>query len=167
MIKDPKSLLTTVPDPSARRLSTHQIGRLGELLVQYELLRYGIDSAPMTTDSGIDRVAYAGTRGQPITIQVKTNLEPKRGGGKGSLAIDWWVSDNCPAQFYAFVDLSTRRIWLLTRPELESAAQQRSGGRFHLYMYTDRASGRLAHFRHGDDLFDRFLFEKRVPALLL
>jgi hypothetical protein len=39
------------------RLTTQRIGRMGELLVQYELLRHGIDSAPMTTDAGIDLVA--------------------------------------------------------------------------------------------------------------
>lgn len=40
-------------------LRTAQIGRCGELLVQYLLLLRGIESAPMTTDSGIDLVAYA------------------------------------------------------------------------------------------------------------
>lgn len=34
-----------------------QIGRCGELLVQYHLLKLGIESAPMTTDSGVDRLA--------------------------------------------------------------------------------------------------------------
>ena len=37
----------------------------------------------MTTDSGIDLVAYASTTAIPHTIQVKTNLKPKPGGGKG------------------------------------------------------------------------------------
>jgi len=41
------------------KLSTAKIGRAGELLVQYRLLLLGIDSAPMTTDAGIDLVAYA------------------------------------------------------------------------------------------------------------
>ena len=76
-----------------RRLTTQQIGRLGELLVQYELLRHGIDSAPMTTDSGIDLVAYSPDKKASFTIQVKANLAPKPSGGKGSAAIDWWVTD--------------------------------------------------------------------------
>lgn len=40
-------------------LKPAQIGRCGELLVQYRLLKFGIESAPLTTDSGIDLVAYA------------------------------------------------------------------------------------------------------------
>jgi len=32
--------------------NTQQVGRCGELLVQYKLLKFGIDSAPMTTDYG-------------------------------------------------------------------------------------------------------------------
>jgi hypothetical protein len=61
---------------------------LGELLVQYELLRHGMDSAPMTTDSGVDLVAYSPDKKTSFTIQVKTNLAPKPSGGKGSAAID-------------------------------------------------------------------------------
>jgi hypothetical protein len=99
---------------------------LGELLVQYELLRCGIDSAPMTTDAGVDLVAYSGVKGLSITLQVKTNMAPKPGGGRGALAVDWWVSEDCPAELYAFADLSSRRIWILTKQELASAAQQRS-----------------------------------------
>ena len=36
---------------------TRHIGKAGELLVQYKLIKYGIDSSPMTTDAGIDLVA--------------------------------------------------------------------------------------------------------------
>ena len=147
------------------RLTTQQIGRLGELLVQYELLRHGIDSAPMTTDAGIDLVAYSGVEGRSFTIQVKTNLTPKPGGGKGAPAIDWWVSEDCPAEFYAFVDLSTRRVWLLTKAELEVSAQQRSGGRLHIYMYTNAELESLSYSRHGDVRFSEFLFENRIGSV--
>lgn len=61
-------------------LTKSQIGRCGELLVQYRLLKLGIESAPMTTDSGVDLVAYAPASGRPATIQVKTNLRAKPGG---------------------------------------------------------------------------------------
>lgn len=93
-----------------RKLATAQIGRLGELLVQYELLSCGIESAPMTTDTGIDLVAYSPNRGHSFTIQVKTPLRPKPSGGKGPPGIDWWVSKDCPAEIYALAELSTRRI---------------------------------------------------------
>jgi hypothetical protein len=119
----------------------------------------------MTTDSGIDLVAYSPDKKRAFTIQVKTNLAPKPGGGKGSAAIDWWVSEDCPAEWFAFADISTRRVWLLTRPELVSAAQQRSNGRLHLYMYTDPDSGALAFERHGAANFSEFLFENRNSLL--
>ena len=81
----------------AEKLSTQQIGKLGELLVQYRLLSLGIDSAPLTIDDGIDLVAYSRDRKSAKTIQVKTNLKPKPGGGKGKPALDWWVPENSPA----------------------------------------------------------------------
>lgn len=147
----------------AVKLSTQQIGKLGELLVQYELLRHGIESAPMTTDSGVDLVAYSTVGGLAVTIQVKTNLKPKPGGGKGALAIDWWVSHDCPAQWYALVELGSRRIWLFTREEIYANAQQKPEGRAHLYMYTE--PGTRAYEENGDRKFEEFLFERRVASL--
>ncbi|MFP5236651.1 MAG: hypothetical protein ACLGSD_12180 [Acidobacteriota bacterium] len=119
----------------------------------------------MTTDAGVDLVAYSGVQGRSFTIQVKNNLAPKPGGGKGAPAIDWWVSEDCPAEFFAFVDLSSRRVWLFTKQELVTAAQLRSGGRMHIYMYTDAGSESLAYARHGDIRFSEFLFENRVSSL--
>jgi len=88
MTNEVDNVLAAVSEPNPPRLTTQQIGRLGELLVQFELLRYGIDSAPMTTDAGVDLVAYAGSKGRSLTIQVKTNLTPKPGGGKGASAVE-------------------------------------------------------------------------------
>lgn len=124
----------------AGALRTAQIGRCGELLVQYRLLLRGIESAPMSTDSGVDLVAYAPFAAQPVTIQVKANHKAKPGGGKGKLALDWWVSEATPAQYVALVDLSSEQVWLFSRDELIACAQQRSSGRLHLYMYTDKTA---------------------------
>jgi hypothetical protein len=148
------------------RLSTQHIGRLGELLLQYELLRYGIDSAALTTDSGIDLVAYSKVKGRPFTIQVKSNLGPKPGGGKGSLALDWWLNEKCPAELIAFAEIASRRIWLFTKEEVARLAQQRSNGRLHLYISVD-ARSKLSYQRHGEDRFSAFLIEKRVVGLFL
>src|SRR5712692_6750692 len=49
-------------------LTKTQIGRCGEMLVQYHLLRAGIESAPMTTDTGVDLVAYLPATKRPFTI---------------------------------------------------------------------------------------------------
>ena len=119
------------------KLSTAQIGRCGELLVQLKLLRLGIDSAALSTDKGVDLVAYSPTTSKAVSIQVKSNLKAKPGGGKGKLALDWWVKCPIPADYVALVDLSSDDVWLLSRDEFDSHAQQRSSGRLHLYMYVD------------------------------
>lgn len=123
-------------DPTPK-LKAAQIGKCGELIVQYQLLLLGIESAHLTTDSGIDLVAYSPRTERPITIQVKTNLQPKRGGGKGKEGLDWWVSDDCPAMLVAFVDLSSRRIWMMSMANVRKLAQQFSNDRHHFYMYVD------------------------------
>ena len=131
-------------------LKTAQIGRCGELLVQYFLLLRGIESAPMSTDSGIDLVAYAPKAQEATTIQVKANLKAKPGGGKGKAHLDWWIEDDSPADLVAFVDLSKHRVWVLKTEELPALAQQHPKGRFHLCMcidptYSPRKTDRLAH----------------------
>ena len=148
------------------RVSTQRIGRCGELLVQYKLLKLGFESAPMTTDSGIDLVVFAPALDRAVTVQVKATNSPKPGGGKGKPALDWWMAEDCPSELAAFVDVSTDCVWLFTRPELAELAQQRSGGRFHLYMYVDdsvRSRGARAVLRSG---FDEHLLESKASKLL-
>lgn len=144
-------------------LTTAQIGRCGELLVQYLLLMRGIESAPMSTDSGIDLVVYASKMSGPMTIQVKANLKPKPSGGKGKSALDWWIPDQSPAQLVALVDLATQRVWLFEAHEIRFLAQQHSKGKHHIYMYTDPTTrpkrvDRLSH----DYEFTKYLLDKCV-----
>lgn len=120
----------------------------------------------MSTDSGVDLVAYSPTLAQPLTIQVKTNLTPKPGGGRGKLALDWWIPESSPASLVALVDLESERVWLFKRDEVAEFAQQRSSGRLHIYMYTDpsartRVAGRLAHAYE----FERFTLSNRAAEL--
>lgn len=144
-------------------LTTAQIGKCGEILVQYRLLLLGIESAPMSTDAGIDLVVYSPKKESTYTIQVKANLKAKPGGGAGKAALDWWVPEKSPAQFVALVDLSSEKVWLFAHFELLSHAQQKSSGRAHIYMYTDesarpRKTDRLSLQRE----FDHFLLSNRV-----
>ena len=46
-------------------LTTAQIGKAGELLVQQQLLLHGIESAILTTDTGIDLVTFLNRPGFP------------------------------------------------------------------------------------------------------
>lgn len=148
------------------KLSTQQIGKLGELLVQYRLLIIGVESAHLTTDAGIDLVAYSQGKKEAITIQVKTNLQPKPGGGKGKLALDWWVPDNSPAELFALVDISEKRIWIFTHDEMKEKAQQQPEGRLHFYIHTDpnikrRKDAPAASLQE----FEGFLLENRIGTL--
>jgi hypothetical protein len=81
-------------------LATAQIGTSGVLL-QYRLLKHGIESAPMTTDAGIDLVVYSPHSRRAVTVQVKTCLPPKPAGGTGKLTLDWWLPDDSPAELIA------------------------------------------------------------------
>jgi hypothetical protein len=147
-------------------LTKAQIGRCGEIYVQFRLLLLEIESAPMTTDTGIDLVAYSSKTLKPHTIQVKTNARPKPGGGKGKTLLDWWLPHQSTAQLIALVDLSENRVWMLRAEEVERVAQQRSSEKFHIYMYTDpthvpKKKDRLAHLHE----FHEFLLENRANAL--
>ena len=146
-------------------LKKSQIGKCGELLVQLRLLMTGIESAHLTTDSGIDLVAYSPRKREPLTIQVKSNLKPKPGGGSGKEALDWWIPDDNPADLAAFTDLSTSRVWLMRQKEVAALAQQHSSGRFHLYMYVDpTAKPRTNNLAHVYE-FEKFLLENRVHEI--
>jgi hypothetical protein len=152
-------------DLMTNKLKTAQIGKCGELLVQYRLLLLGIESSPMSTDSGIDLVVYSPTQKFAHTIQVKTNFKSKPGGGTGKAALDWWIPEDCPADFVALVDLSRESIWLMTVEELSDLAQQRSTGRLHFYMYTDpsakpRKTDRPSH----QWAFEKYRLENKVHA---
>jgi hypothetical protein len=149
------------------KLTTQQIGKLGELLVQYKLLQCGIESAHLTTDAGIDLVAYSSGSQAPQTIQVKTNLKAKPGGGKGALALDWWFPQTSPAQLIALVDIAEERVWLFTHAVAASLAQQMSNGNHHLYMYLDPHTKARSTKRCHVHLFDEFLLEQCIDHIFM
>jgi hypothetical protein len=135
-------------------------------LVQFILLREGIESSPLTTDAGIDLVAFSPRHGVR-TIQVKTNQRPRPAGGSGKLALDWWVPDDCPADLIACVDLEGARVWLFTTGELARLAQQHPSGRHHLYMYVDPTVKLRLGRRAAVTDFDSCLCPQRLRDLLL
>lgn len=124
------------------KLGTQAIGAAGELLVQYQLLKLGIDSARLTTDSGIDLVMYVPGHQSAATIQVKTNVAPKPAGGKGKLLLSWAFPDDSPAQWLACVDMSTDSVWLFPIEQARQRAQQKhTNGTRLLYFYIDESVG--------------------------
>jgi hypothetical protein len=144
-------------------VTTQHIGAAGELLVQYRLLKVGIDSARLTTDAGIDLVVYAPGRAEATTVQVKTNLAPRPAGGKGQLSRGWDFPDACPAQLLALVVLDTDRAWLFTIAEARDLAQQHSPkGSRKLYWLLDPPPGRASGARHEEQM-TQYLLEGRAP----
>ena len=118
------------------KLAEAQIGRRGELLVQSRLLGFGIESAPMTTDSGIDLIALRSVRkgkATPVSIQVKTTAriwEEKDGKRK---CYSWPFPKESPADLIAFVavDEIPERIWLF---EYANERKKSKGGSFDMYI---------------------------------
>ena len=145
-------------------LTKAQIGKCGELLVQYQLLLHGIESAPMSTDTGIDLVAYSDLKDDALTIQVKSNERAKPSGGAGFPALDWWLRDDSPAELVALVDLEYEEVWLFTHSEFAAAAQQHSSGRYHFYMYlSDEVNTKKKALKSQ---FEAFLLKNRIGQLL-
>jgi hypothetical protein len=113
------------------------IGVSGKLLVNSMLLREGIPC--QLGKNGFDLVVTLKRPKRRWTILVTANLRPKKAGGKGKMALDWWVPVGNPADYVACVDLSTLRVWIFKRAEYEKLSQQKAGGKYHLYMYTNKA----------------------------
>lgn len=122
------------------KLQTLEIGSAGELLVQYKLLKCGINSARLTTDSGIDLVMYLPNAKEAHTVQVKAVNGPGPAGGKGKPALGWRFPHSCPAHWLALVDLSTDSAWLLTLDQARAQAQQHHPN-----------DGRLIYWYVGED----------------
>ena len=145
-------------------MNNHQIGRCGELLLQYKLLLLGIESSRMTTGSGIDLVAYSSRNRKAYTVQVKTNENPTPSGENGKLSLGWWVPEDCPTDLVAFVDLASSSVWLFSTGEISKYSQKRYRGRHHFRFYVDPTvdirAGQLTHQVH----FDEFVVEKRAQV---
>lgn len=110
-------------------------------------------------------MTYSNRRKVAIPIQVKTNLKPKPGGGKGKLALDWWVPDNSPAALFALVDVSEKRVWIFTREEMKVKAQQQPEGRLHFYIHTDQNVKRRKDAPAASlQDFEEYLLERRIDT---
>jgi len=114
------------------KLTSRQIGRCGELFVQYKLLSYGVDSSNLTVDVGIDLVAYSSIGGKPLKIQVKTSSPHSDRAGEKYLR--WQIPEACPADYIALVDLHRDKFWLIRTEEFKRKACRRTSGELDLRM---------------------------------
>ena len=143
--------------------STMSISRQGQQLVEQRLTKRGLacSRGPVPNKAQITIAARASAT--PVLVEVRTNLRPKAGGGKGAMALDWYFSDVSEADWIAFFDLSSERVWLLTKQEAFQFAQQHASGKYHFYMYVDPAydADPTNHMKH----FEQWLFDNRVAHL--
>ena len=153
-------------DSLSTRRTTQHIGAAGELLVQYRLLKLGIDSARLTTDSGIDLVVYSPATGSATTVQVKTVERAMPSGGTGRHAIGWNFPHDTPAQLLAFTYLEQDLVWLFTAAEARRVAQQRSPKDVRrLYWYTDLTMRQRDGVPLIQSDMDKYLLSVRAPIL--
>ncbi len=137
------------------------IGVSGKLFVNSMLLREGISC--QLGKNGFDLVVNLTRPKRRWTILVTTNLRPKKAGGKGKMALDWWISVDNTADYVACVDLSTLRTWIFSRTEFEKLSQQKAGGKYHLYMYTKKAVAlRGKKSMKFDYEFESYRLENRI-----
>lgn len=142
-------------------LNTQQIGKCGELLVQYELLKHGIESAPLTTDYGIDLVAFCVNDYKPITLQVKTcTYSDER-----DKWVEWQIHDACPADYVCLVDLERDKFWILNFKEEFLAISKKSGDNHRLWWsipgYESTSSS------HKEEYFRKYESQIIIPFLFL
>jgi hypothetical protein len=152
-------------EPMEKRRTTQHIGAAGELLLQYQLLKMGIDSARLTTDAGIDLVVYSPASGAATTVQVKTVERSTPSGGRGRLAIGWNFPHDTPAQVLAFTLLETDQVWLFRVREAQQIAQQHtSSGVRRLYWYTDLETPQQEGVPLLQSDMENFLLAARAPV---
>jgi hypothetical protein len=144
-----------------REIPKNMIGFSGKYFVQSMLMREGLPTA--AGKEGIDLVVNLKRPRRQFFIFVVSNLQPKRAGGKGKEALDWWIPAPTSADVIACVDLSELRIWLFERDELPRYAQQKTGSKYHLYMYTEKEVAlRGKKSMKFDYEFESFKLENRV-----
>lgn len=149
-------------------MTAQHIGAAGELLVQYQLLKHDIDSARLTTDSGVDLAAYSPSTSRAVTIQVKSVLRATTAGGKKGAppTVGWWFPADLKSDLLATVLLETDTVWLFTRREaLDWARQHNARGNCQLYWYIDEE--RVPPGGWHTNVMDYFKLDNRVRDLLL
>ena len=144
-----------------RRIQKNKIGLSGKLFAQALFLRDSITCS--SAEGEFDLIVGMEKPIRDYRVIVVSNLRPKQAGGKGKPALDWWIKEDHQADFIVCVDLSTLRAWLFHRKELDAFAQQRTSGKMHFYMYTDRDVALRGDKRNKFDFeFEAYRVENRI-----
>ncbi len=144
-----------------KEIPKNMIGFSGKYFVQSMLMREGLPTA--AGKDGIDLVVNLRRPRREFTIFVVSNLQPKRAGGKGKEALDWWIPLSIDTDLVACVDLSLLRVWLFEHDEVPKLAQQKTSTKYHLYMYTDKEVALRGNKTMKFDFeFESFKLENRV-----
>ncbi len=151
------------------KLDTQQIGRCGELFVQYMLLKHGVESAPLTTDPGIDLVAFPNVkaspeeRRKPLTIQVKTSTHHSEASYPMCKWLLWEIPNDCPADYIAAVDLERQKFWLISTKEFiqkaARCAKQRSRILWYIPGYEGGKTGKT------EEKFKEYEMDVAIPKV--
>jgi len=148
------------------KLSTQQIGKCGELLVQYIFLKHGIESAPLTTDPGIDLVAFPNVkvapeeRRKPLTIQVKT---PTHLGRPDDKWLEWQIPEDCPADYIAAVDWGRNKFWLIRTEKFKQMAYHTTKRRLRLWWSLPGYESKRA--KRKEEQFKEYEMEAAIPKV--
>jgi hypothetical protein len=145
-----------------KEIPKNMIGFSGKYFVQAMLTREGLPTAAGKDD--VDLVVSLKKPRREFSVFVVSNLQPKRAGGKGKDALDWWIPLSIDTDIVACVDLSRLRVWLFEHDELPRYAQQKTSSKYHLYMYTDKAVALRGNKSMKFDFeFETFRLENRIP----
>ncbi len=144
------------------KLTTAQVGKCGELLVQYELLKRGIESAPMTTDYGIDLVAIESGTHRSVTIQVKAS---QRHEDATSEWVEWNMRKECVADLVAVVDIDRGKVWLFTKTRFESISKSTGEKGRRLWWYIPGLRPTTATLKRSEGDFANDDIDAAVPKL--
>ena len=98
---------------------------------------------------------------------LKTIFVAAQAGGKGPLAIDWYVPTKNTANYLAFVYYEKKQVWIFNMKDLEKLYKkgqcQKASGKYHLSMYLEEnKKSKKIKFRK---FYDKYLLENKLKEL--
>ncbi len=143
--------------------NTQKIGRAGELFVQYAFLKCGIDSSLMTTDYGVDLVAFHRMLPVPLLIQVKATRVKEEG---ETAWVEWDTRDELIADYVALVDIERNKAWLFRKDEFKRISTSTGGTGRRLWWYIPGRLPERARLKRAEEDYRNNILECAIHRLL-